>query len=203
MLNHFTTNSFARVISTILVPPSFTIIIFTIFAFTLEIDLSKKILTFVIPFVFGFASPIALFLYLRKKGKLADQDASIKEERTFPFLIAIVFYFIGLLLMIKFNLNIISIAFWFCYISITIITIFINKYWKISAHSMGVSGPFAVLIFVFGWIGLLLLPIVFLVGWSRVKLKCHSIAQVITGILVAFISVYLQMYYITKYIINL
>ncbi|MFZ2863911.1 MAG: hypothetical protein WA440_04090, partial [Ignavibacteriaceae bacterium] len=155
-----------------------------------------------IPFIFGIVLPIAMFLYLRIRGKLIDQDASIKEERTFPFLGAIVFYLIGLLLMIKFNLNIISIAFWFCYISITVITIFINKYWKISAHSMGVSGPFAVLIFVFGWIGLILLPVVFLVGWSRVKLKCHSIAQVLTGIIVAFVSVYIQMYYITKYYIN-
>ena len=69
--------------------------------------------------VFGFIAPISLFLILRKKGKLADQDASIKEERTFPFLIAILFYLIGLILMIKFELNIISIAFWFCYISNT------------------------------------------------------------------------------------
>jgi len=201
-LKNFTSNRFARIISTIFVPPSFTIIIFAIFAFTLEVELSKKLFTFLIPFVLGFLLPIALFLYLRTRGKLIDQDASIKEERTFPFLVAIVFYLIGLLLMIKFNLNIISIAFWFCYISITVITIFINKYWKISAHSMGVSGPFAVLIFVFGWIGLILLPVVLLVGWSRVKLKCHSIAQVMTGIVVAFVSVYIQMYYITKYYIN-
>lgn len=202
MLEDYISNRFARIISTIFVPPSFTIIIFAIFAFTLEAESFKKIITFLIPFIFGFVLPIALFLYLRRRGKLIDQDASIKEERTFPFLVAIVFYLMGLLLMIKFNLNIISIAFWFCYISITVITIFINKYWKISAHSMGVSGPFAVLIFVFGWIGLILLPVVFLVGWSRVKLKCHSIAQVLTGIIVAFVSVYIQMYYITKYYIN-
>jgi len=77
--------------------------------------------------VFGFIAPIVLFLILRKKGKLVDQDASIKEERTFPFIVAIIFYLIGLLLMIKYQLNIISIAFWFCYISNTIITIIINK----------------------------------------------------------------------------
>ncbi len=201
-MNPDTSNKLARIISTLFVPPSFTIIVYAVFAFTLETEASKKILTFLIPFIFGFVLPIAMFFILRKKGKLVDQDASIKEERTFAFLIAIIFYLIGLVIMRNFNLNIISIAFWFCYISNTIITIFINKYWKISAHSMGASGPFAVLIFVFGWIGFLMLPIVLLVGWSRVKLKCHSFAQVKAGIILAFISVYLQMYYLTKYFIN-
>lgn len=198
-MNYNVSQKFARFISTLFVPPSFTIIVYAIFALTLETDSSKKILTFIIPFIFGFISPIILFLYLRKKGKLVDQDASIKEERTFPFLIAIIFYLIGLALMLKFNLHIISIAFWFCYISNTLITILINKYWKISAHAMGASGPFAAIIFSFGWIGFIMLPIVFLVGWSRIKLKCHTLAQVLLGVVLAFVSVYLQMYLITKY----
>lgn len=198
-MNYNVSQKFARFFSTLFVPPSFTIIVYAIFALTLETDSSKKILTFIIPFIFGFISPIILFLYLRKKGKLVDQDASIKEERTFPFLIAIIFYLIGLALMLKFNLHIISIAFWFCYISNTLITILINKYWKISAHAMGASGPFAAIIFSFGWIGFIMLPIVFLVGWSRIKLKCHTLAQVLLGVVLAFVSVYLQMYLITKY----
>jgi len=140
-----------------------------------------------------------LFLILRKKGKLADQDASIKEERTIPFLIAIIFYLIGLWIMIKYDLNIISIAFWFCYISNTIITIFINKFWKISAHAMGVAGPFSAMVFVLGWVGIILLPIVILVGWARIELKCHTLTQVLAGILLAPFSVYIQMSLIVKY----
>lgn len=198
-MNSSTSNKFARFISTLFVPPSFTIIVYTLFTLTLETESLKKILTFIIPFIFGFVSPIALFLYLRKKGKLVDQDASIKEERTFPFLIAIIFYSIGLIMILKFNLHIISIAFWFCYISNTLITILINKYWKISAHAMGASGPFAAIIFSFGWIGFIMLPIVLLIGWSRIKLKCHTLSQVVIGVIFAFVSVYLQMYLITKY----
>ncbi|MCK7524460.1 MAG: hypothetical protein MZV64_45960 [Ignavibacteriales bacterium] len=155
-MNLFSSHKLARIISTVFVPPSFTIIIFTIFAFQLESESSKQAATILIALVFGFIAPIVLFLILRKKGKLADQDASIKEERTIPFLIAIVFYLIGLMLMIKYQLNIISIAFWFCYISNTLITIFINKFWKISAHAMGAAGPFAAITFVFGWLGLMI-----------------------------------------------
>jgi membrane-associated phospholipid phosphatase len=198
-LNLLSSHKLARFISTLFVPPSFTIIVYAIFTFALENDSAKRLLTFIIPLVFGFIAPIVLFLILRKKGKLADQDASIKEERTFPFLVAIGFYLLGLLLMIKYDLNIISIAFWFCYISNTFITIIINKYWKISAHAMGAAGPFAAIIFSFGWIGFVMLPIVLLVGWSRIELKCHTLAQVVAGIILAFCSVYLQMFLITKY----
>ena len=201
-MNSDLSHIFARIISTIFVPPSFTIIIFTLFAFTLESESSKQMATILISLTFGFILPIALFLILRKKGKLLDQDASVKEERTFPFIIAIIFYLIGLILMIKLKVNIISIAFWFCYISNTLITIFINKYWKISAHSMGVAGPFAALVFTFGWIGFFLLLIVILVGWSRIKLKCHSFGQVIAGVLLAFVSTYIQMSLIVKYFSN-
>jgi len=201
-LKLFSSHKLARFISTLFVPPSFTIIIFTIFAFTLESEPSKQVVTILTALVFGFIAPIILFLILRKKGKLADQDASIKEERTIPFLIAIIFYLIGLWIMIKYDLNIISIAFWFCYISNTIITIVINKFWKISAHAMGVAGPFAALVFVFGWIGIILLPIVLLVGWARVELKCHTLTQVIAGILLASFSVYIQMSFIVKYFSN-
>ena len=197
-----TSHKIARFISTLFVPPSFTIIIFTIFAFGLESEPGKRIATILIALIFGFIAPIALFFILRKKGRLLDQDASIKEERTFPFLIAIIFYLIGLILMIKLNLHIISIAFWFCYISNTLITIFINHYWKISVHSMGASGPFAALVIAFGWIGLILLPVVLLVGWSRIKLNCHNFSQVIAGIVLAFFSTYLQMNLIIKYFTN-
>ena len=198
-MNLFSSHKLARIISTVFVPPSFTIIIFTIFAYTLESEPIKQVLTILTALVFGFVSPIVLFLILRKKGKLADQDASIKEERTIPFLIAIIFYLIGLWVMIKFELNIISIAFWFCYISNTIITIFINKFWKISAHAMGVAGPFSAMVFVFGWVGIILLPVVILVGWARIELKCHTITQVLAGILLASFSVYIQMSLIINY----
>ncbi len=201
-MNLFSSHKLARFISTLFVPPSYTIIIFTIFAFQLESESIKQAATILISLVFGFISPIALFLILRKKGKLKDQDASVKEERTFPFIIAIGFYIIGLILMIKFDLSIISIAFWFCYISNTVITIFINKYWKISAHAMGAAGPAAAVVFAFGWIGLIMLPIVMLVGWSRVELKCHTLSQVIAGILLAFFSTFIQMSLIVKYFSN-
>ena len=189
----------ARIISTIFVPPSFTIIVFILFAFSLETESLKITITILVAFIFGFTAQIILFLFFRKRGKIIDLDASIKEERTTPFFISIVFNLIGLIILIFFGVNIISIAFWFCYISNTLVTIFINKYWKISAHAMGAAGPLAAVTYTFGPALLACLLLVILVGWSRIQLKVHNFAQVTAGILFAYFSTYLQIYLIVNW----
>ncbi len=192
----------ARIISTTFVPPSFTLIVFTFFAFFLENDPSKRFTVILVSFIFGFSLHILLFLFFRKNGQLVDIDASIKEERTTPFLIAEIFYAIGLIIFIYKHINIISIAFWFCYISNTLIIVLINKYWKISVHAMGSSGPLASIIFVVGPLGIVFILVPIIVGWSRIKLKCHTTAQVLTGALFGFLSTYLQIVLIVKWFSN-
>jgi membrane-associated phospholipid phosphatase len=188
----------ARVISTLLVPPSFTLLLFVLFAFTIENTIDKGIALIAVTFIFAFTLPILLFIYRRKQGKIVDIDATVKEERTFPFLIAILFYVVGIFILIKAQVNIISIAFWFCYISNTVFVIIINKYWKISAHMMGAAGPFAAVCFVFGINALPLILILFMVGWARIYLKCHNIYQVLAGGALGFSSTIIQMLIITR-----
>ncbi len=189
----------ARVISTIFVPPSFTLILFTYFAFHFETDLSKKIILILVSFLFGFLFHILLFIYFKSKGKLIDLDATIKEERTIPFILSEIIYLIGFIILTLNNINLISIAFWFCYISNTFIVVLINKNWKISVHAMGASGPLAILVYLFGPIGGIFFMIPFVVGWSRIKLKCHTFSQVMIGALFGFVSTYLQILLIVKY----
>ncbi|MGB5848762.1 MAG: hypothetical protein WBH40_09760 [Ignavibacteriaceae bacterium] len=79
------------------------------------------------------------------------------------------------------------------------IAIIINKKWKISAHTMGASGPIAAVTFIFGPIALMFLVISVLVGWSRIQLKCHSFGQAMAGGIFAFISTFVQIYLIVTY----
>jgi len=64
---------------------------------------------------------------------------------------------------------------------------------------MGASGPLAAMTYVFGPMALVFSLIILMVGWSRIQLKVHNTAQVSAGILLAFISTYLQIYFITEY----
>ena len=191
-------NHLARIVSLLFVPPSFTIIVFTYFAFIYESDLTKRLILLIVAFTFGFSFHVILFFYLRKKGKLVNSDASIKEERTLPYLISTLIYICGLAILLLYEINIISTAFWFCYISNTILIMMINKSWKISAHTLGASGPLAALCFAAGWQSLLFLPLIILIGWGRLHRKVHTINQVIAGMLVGFISTYLQMFIIVN-----
>ncbi|WP_406411296.1 hypothetical protein [Streptomyces sp. NBC_01614] len=53
--------------------------------------------------------------------------------------------------------------------------------WKVSVHSAVAAGAIAILVSVFGpWAGLLV-PLVALIGWSRIRLRCHTPAQVAVG----------------------
>jgi hypothetical protein len=170
-----------------------------IFAFTLEQTALNRFILILSALAFGFMLPVLMFTVFRKRGLIADIDAKIKEERTFPFTVSVLFYLSGLLILIYYNINIISIAFWFCYISNTLLVVVINKSWKISAHMMGASGPFAALVFVFGFTALPFLILLIFIGWARIKLECHNLNQVLAGAFLAFFSTYTQIYFITKY----
>jgi membrane-associated phospholipid phosphatase len=194
-----TSDKFAGTLSTLFVPPSFTILIFTYFALAFETSTINRIILILTALTFGFTFHIILFFYLRRKGALADSEASIKEERSLPYLAAILFYAIGLIILVYFQINIISVAFWFCYITNTFFIFLINKKWKISAHTMGAGGPLAAITYVLGPLGLIIVILLVAIGWARVKLKLHTVSQVVAGALLGFFSAYLQMYLIIHY----
>jgi membrane-associated phospholipid phosphatase len=62
-----------------------------------------------------------------------------------------------------------------------VIFMIINYFWKISLHTAFISASVAVVIIVYGaaaaWASVLVPP----VAWARIKLKQHTLAQVITG----------------------
>lgn len=197
-----TTNKLARIVSTIFVPPSFTILIFTLFAINLEVLPERKYTTIVTAFTFGFGFIIMLFLYLRKRQMISDEDATIKDQRTFPYIVSVLFYLMGFYVLIKSQVNPMTLSFWICYITNTIIVVIINKFWKISAHSIGAAGALAAMTIYLGYEALFLSPIVILIGWSRIKLHCHNISQVAAGILFGFFSTYYQMNYYLSLLSN-
>jgi len=192
-LNDKSLQKIARIISTIFIPPTFSMVSFIFLALRFEANTNQKIYVILIAMVFAFILQIASFIYFYKKKLISDIDAKTKEERTLPYLLSIVIFIIGFILLLICSASNISIAFWFCYISNTFLVIFINRYLKISIHAMGVSGPLALFSFILGFIVLLFLPILIAVGWSRVKLKCHSLTEVVVGAVFGFTSVYFQL----------
>ncbi len=92
--------------------------------------------------------------------------------------------------------NPVIITFWCCYIINSVIITLINKYWKISAHALGVASPLALLVIFEPNFAYFYFAFVLVIGWSRLHLKCHTLAQVIAGTLAGFLLTYFQLEFI-------
>ncbi|WP_223874687.1 phosphatase PAP2 family protein [Salinispora oceanensis] len=65
--------------------------------------------------------------------------------------------------------------------AVLLVTTGINQVWKLSAHAAVSAGSAGVLINVFGPALLVVVPVVALVAWSRVRLRDHTTSQVLAG----------------------
>jgi membrane-associated phospholipid phosphatase len=70
---------------------------------------------------------------------------------------------------------------------------------KASVHVAAISGLLTSLIIIYKGYYILLLLLIFIIGWSRVKIKRHSVPEVVIGgILGSLLS--LIMYFITRFL---
>jgi len=180
----------AKIISYIFVPPVSLMIIFIIIANQIYIDTRLKFMTLVIAAMFGFILPVFVFLFLRKNGKIINDDATLKEERTVPFLIGIGLAIIALIFSYFHELHSLILGLWISYILIQIVVVLINLNWKISAHLVGIGIPYATFIFLFKTEFSYVLFIPILIGWARLTLKVHTPLQIVAGFLLGTIPTY-------------
>jgi membrane-associated phospholipid phosphatase len=68
------------------------------------------------------------------------------------------------------------------------LTLAATPLYRISVHMVAITGASVLLQLVFGGIGVAALPVMVIVGWSRLELAEHSPTQVIAGALVGAIG---------------
>ncbi|MDR2967316.1 MAG: phosphatase PAP2 family protein [Methanobacteriaceae archaeon] len=168
----------------------------TFIILNLILDMNNFLIIETICLLFATIIPV-LVLLLWRKTKGVDINFTIKESRNYPLLIATLIYFLGTFILWLFSANPLIMAVMFCYGSNTLIVFFINLKWKISIHSMGVTGPTIALLFINPWFFILGL-IGPLVMWSRLVLKKHTVSQVLVGSLLGYLLTAIQLYFLTK-----
>lgn len=181
----------AKYISYLFIPPVMNLYIFIVFSFHYEVSYNIYY-SIAISFVLGLWLPLVAILEFRRKGIISNNDATIKEERTLPYLFAIGFSLLGVTISSIIGLNEKLIMLWLIYLINSIFIMNINRFWKISAHTMGVAMPIGALIFTQETIWLVIaIVILLIVSSSRLILKVHTFLQVaagcILGILVSFV----------------
>ena len=177
---------FARYISYVFVPPSFTFLIFLYVGLTGSYETDMKFKIILSGLLLGLIFPIIYFTYLMKKGRVGDTDATIKEERFLPYIFGVFISSVGLLLSYVLYLPKIISGIWFIYLLNMLLLLLINKYWKISAHAIGASLTIGILFQINNLWSLIILPLLIIIGWSRIYLGKHTLLQVITGAIFGF-----------------
>jgi membrane-associated phospholipid phosphatase len=142
-------------------------------------------LLLLVAFLFGSVFPILVIYLMYRMNKVGDLDVTDRSERKTPFMVSILVYALGTVIMFALNAPPIVSALMFCYTTNTLVTFLISLHWKISVHAVGVAGPFTCLVYFFG----LIIPI----GWSRVELKAHTLAQVVAGFLLSIAITWVQL----------
>lgn len=128
---------------------------------------------------------------LYRLGHISDFRLHERTERTIPYLINFACYVACYLYLYRFGIPGWIIAFIAGAIVALIISLFINRYWKISAH-MVAAGSMVTLVFLMSFYSLMLTPYILplqiasvllagAIGSSRILLKRHTLGQVGAG----------------------
>ena len=143
--------------------------------------------------LFGTVLPALYVLRLKNNGEIGELDVQDTNLRLKPLAFGVASYFIGFALMAVAGAGGIPLGLMFCYATNTLVVLVISRWWKISIHAMGISGPLVACQLAFGavvypWWGLL--P---LVAASRVYLGRHTGMQVTAGALLGVVLTVIQL----------
>jgi len=153
--------------------------------------------------IFGALLPLSSTYYLVRRGIIPDIYASVRETRTEPFLWAMASYLLGVTVLLYLNAPLAVTALMACYFGNAIIMLIITLRWKISIHTVGVSGPITALVFQLGTKMIPLFFILFPVAWARVELEAHSKRQVAAGAILSGLLTWFQMVFYVNFLFPL
>ena len=175
-----------------------------IFEFNPFIDLqvpnSIQVIVLTILSVFTILLPLITAIVLQKLGVVKSIYMKTAEERKWPFLLSVLWYYIAFTLLTTIALPISLYLLMIGAISVILIAHFITLRWKISIHMLGIGGVIGGMIglsqrfqFDHFYLILILFFVAGLIGYARLKTKSHTYRQVyagfILGVIVEWISV--------------
>ncbi len=205
-------NIISRILSTLLHPllmPVYGIFIIFFHTYLLVLNLPFKL--FILAGVFLFTCIIpALCIYILYKIKaISSVTLNDRKDRLYPYIICLLSYISCALFLISHAMPLwVTGLFLGAAISV-IISIIINRWWKISAHLAGIGGVVALIYFLTGsQLMLPSFPLFLIVLWTllagalgsaRIYMGRHTLGQVLAGFANGFFWVYICTAFLLKY----
>mgnify|MGYP001460461161 FL=1 len=153
--------------------------------------------------VFTITLPVITALLFKLFGLIDSVFMKTTKERMWPFIITLIWYYIGYQLFNKIqvpqSLNLLMIG----TISVISVAIIITIRWKISIHMLGIGGVIGAIIgisqrFQFDHSPLLIVLFLFagLIGYSRLKTKSHNFQQIYIGFIIGLVIEWICVLYL-------
>ena len=171
----------ARIISFVFDGSFISIPIFIIICMIIVDDVFMALSWALLCLLFGMIIPFLYIFFLYRKNKIYDIHIPEKSNRMKPLLFALFSYTAGLAVLYILEAPIFLKVIFILTIASTAILTAITYYWKISLHASWIT--FVVITFnvLLGPWMLLLLPLIPIIGWARVKVRRHTAPQVVLG----------------------
>jgi membrane-associated phospholipid phosphatase len=130
--------------------------------------------------------PLWLFvLYLVRRHGLDRAFANVRQQRTMIYGLAVILAGVSCIILLSLGAPLILLALFTAGFLATVIFMCINLWWKISLHAAFITGVVTLLFILYGFMSLAAIVLIPLVAWARIELGHHSLAQVVTGSLLA------------------
>jgi len=140
--------------------------------------------------------PTLLFIIMIKTGIVSTTYLEKREDRTLPYIVSIIFFYLTYYLLKKLQISPVYYYFMIGATMLNVLVMVINIFWKICSHTASVGALAGMMVglsyflgtFYFLSIALSLL-MAGLTGFARLKLNAHTPAQVYSGFLLGFITI--------------
>jgi hypothetical protein len=191
----------ARVISVIFYPLfiptyAFAILLSMPAYFSALMNPSAKWMVLGLIFLTTCIVPTIFFIVMIKSGMVTTTYLSKREDRTLPYIVSIIFFYLAYYLLKRLQISPVYYYFMIGATLLNIIVMGINFVWKISSHMASVGALAGMMVglsyflgtFYFGLIALSIL-MAGITGFARLKLQAHTPAQIYAGFLLGFFTI--------------
>jgi hypothetical protein len=137
---------------------------------------------------FASIGPAAVIVIGVQRGRWSDRHLTVREHRRVPLIAAFALVVLGLVLLVVLHAPREIIATEAAMLAGLVVSTPITQVWKISFHTGVAAAVGLILTIALGPILLLTYPLLAAIGWARVQLRDHTVAQVLAAVPVGALS---------------
>ena len=140
--------------------------------------------------------PTLFFIVMIKSGMVSTTYLSKREDRTLPYIVSIIFFYLTYYLLKRLQISPVYYYFMIGATLLNILVMGINFFWKISSHMASIGALAGMMVGLSYFLGsfyfsLIALSILMsgLTGFARLKLQAHTPAQIYSGFALGFLTI--------------